>query len=70
MLLCRRGWVSLYSRNKDIVLAGEASARLAAQVDGQPRVRKKNRGTKGANRKKTGDQKAMEKKQGDRGGGD
>ena len=26
MLLCRRGWVSLYSRNKDIVLATAATA--------------------------------------------
>ena len=53
----------------EVRAASEASARLAAQVDGQPRVKKKtNRGTKGANRKKTGDQKAMEKKRGDRGG--
>ena len=26
MLLCRRGWVSLYSRNKDIVLAEQPTA--------------------------------------------
>jgi len=55
----------------EVRTASETSARLAAQVDGQPRVRKRtSRGTKGANRKKTGDQKAMEKKQGDRGGED
>ena len=50
MLLCRREWVSLYSCNKDIVLAATAGGKTKRRRNGKQRQKERGEGESGGAR--------------------